>query len=163
MALPPPPDEPQRITSLDTLAPKFRAALEACLDGVRKAGYDPIVWETLRTGARQQWIYGFGREWDDGRGVVSHSADADESWHAFGLAADVVSRSKLWNAPTEFWKVLGREAKANGLFWGGDFDSFPDRPHIQFGEPMRRSPSPRAARLMASGGFDAVWKEVGAV
>lgn len=161
--LPPPPPEIPRITALDALAPRFRAAIEAVLDRLRVSTYDPIVAESIRTHERQAFLYGFGRGYDDGRGVVTNSRDADETWHHFGLAVDVWSRSRLWNAPAEFWAMLGKEAKAQGLAWGGDWSRFPDRPHVQWGPPMRRSPSPRAARLLAEGGVEAVWREVGAV
>ena len=167
--LPKAPAEVPRVSALEDLAPGFRVKLEAVLDGMRAASYDPIVFETLRTDERQRFIYGFGREYDDGRGIVTHSSDADETWHGFGLAADVISRSKLWNAPPEFWTVLGRECRAQGLTWGGDWngneladETFVDRPQVQCGPPMRRSPSPKAARLQAEGGNAAVWAEVGA-
>ena len=127
-----------------------------------------IVAETLRTPERQQFLYGFGRRYDDGRGVVTYSSDADETWHGFGLAADVWSRSKLWRAGDEFWKKLHQLARKHGLVSGADWDNDGemddwDKPHLQWGAPMRRSPSPRAARLMKDGGFEAVWREVGAM
>jgi hypothetical protein len=133
-------------------------------------GHDPVVWETLRTHERQHYLYGFGRDYDDGRGIVTHSRSADETWHGFGLAADVISASKRWDAPDDFWRALERAAEAEGLVCGGDWDGddltterFSDRPHVQWGRPMRRSPSPRAARLFAAGGYPAVWRDVGAL
>lgn len=162
------PPEVPRVSTLDDLAPGFRRKLEAILEDMRAASYDPIVYETLRTSERQQFLYGFGREYDDGRGIVTHSQDADETWHAFGTAADVISRSKLWNAPEEFWKKLHQLVRQHGCISGADWDNDGimddwDKPHIQFGPPMRRSPSPRATRLQADGGNAAVWAEVGAL
>jgi hypothetical protein len=115
-------------------------------------------------------LYGFGRTHDDGRGIVTHSRDADETWHGFGLAADVVCARTLYAAPPEFWAALGRACARERLTWGGDWNGdgssaderFLDRPHIQWGPPMRRSPSPRAARLVEMGGMAALWHEVGA-
>jgi peptidoglycan L-alanyl-D-glutamate endopeptidase CwlK len=166
MPLPKPPAEVPRTTALDGLAPVFRAKVERVLEAMQSAGYDPVVFETLRTHARQQFLHGFGRAYDDGRGVVTHSADADETWHGFGLAVDVVSRSKLWGAPAEFWKKLHQCVRAEGCVSGADWDNDGvmddwDKPHFQLGSPMRRSPSPRAARLQAEGGNAAVWAEVG--
>jgi hypothetical protein len=136
---------------------------------MRTWGHDPIVAETLRTDARQQYLFGFGRDYDDGRGVVTHSRTADETWHAFGLAVDVISASKAWDASEQFWSDLEVAAELEGLVSGRDWDGddattegFIDSPHIQWGKPMRRSPSPRAARLFALGGYQAVWREVGA-
>jgi hypothetical protein len=159
------PNEVPRESSTSGLAPKFRAQLDAVIDDMRLAGYDAVVFETLRTDERQKFIHGFGRLYDDGRGIVTHSADADETWHGFGLAADIVSRSRLWNAPDEFWKKLHQVARAHGLRSGADWDNDGvmddwDKPHVQ-PAGLRRSPSPKAARLQTDGGNQAVWVEVG--
>lgn len=168
--LAPPPPEVQRVTALVHLAPRFRAAVETLLEELRTAHWPPLVTETFRTHDRQAYLYGFGRRYDDGRGIVTHSQDADETWHGFGLAADIVHATQYWRAPTEFWETLGATAARLGLTWGGDWnrngirdERFPDRPHVQWGPPMRRSPSPRAARLVAAGGLPALWQEVGAL
>jgi peptidoglycan LD-endopeptidase CwlK len=170
-ALPKAPREVPVVSSLDGLAPKFRNALVKTCDDVETAtGVRPRVFETLRTQARQSFIHGFGRRYDDGRGIVTHSADADESWHweRFGLAADLIHPTLRWAAPAEYWDAIGKAAKANGLTWGGDWDGnpntrngFSDRPHVQWGR-CRRSPSPRARRIVDTDGTPALWREVGA-
>lgn len=160
--LPPPPDEVPRLSAIEHLAPRFAEKVEAVCELLRAQTWPPLIYETLRTDARQQWLYGFGRSYSDGRGIVTNSADADETWHGFGLAVDIVHARRYWLAPEEFWQALGSAAHKVGLVWGGDWPSFPDRPHLQWGAPMRRSPSPRAARLRAEGGLPAVWREVGA-
>ena len=165
------PAEVPAVRDLAVLAPKFRAALERVLADLRGLGMDPLVIETLRTHDRQRFLYGFGRDYDDGRGTVTYSSDADETWHGFGLAADVISQADRWNAPLAFWEALGRSADRHGLLWGADWDGdgdwrderCTDFPPLQWGPPMRRSPSPRAGRLLASGGPPAVWREVGAL
>jgi hypothetical protein len=163
MALPTPPPEVPIDTSLDALAPKFRAKVEELLTQLTAKGWDPVVAESVRSNARQQYLYGFGRQYDDDRGIVTNSQDGDETWHHFGLAVDIISKSKQWDAPPRFWNDLGATAIALGLSWGGLWVSFADRPHVQHGPPMRQSPSPRAARLLADGGMEAVWKEVQAI
>ena len=165
------PAEVPVVRDLSVLAPRFRSALERVLETMRGLGFTPLVAETLRTDARQTFLYGFGRDYDDGRGVVTHAADADETWHGYGLAADVVCAKHLWGATPAFWEALGRACARERLTWGGDWDgdgdsrdeTFLDRPHIQWGPPMRRSPSPRAGRLLAQGGPPLVWREVGAL
>ena len=144
------------------LAPRFKSALERVLATLRGLGHAPLVVETLRTTERQRFLYGFGREYDDGRGVVTHSSDAEETWHGYGLAADVVCATRYWAASSAFWDAMGRACEREGLEWGGTW-TFVDRPHIQWGPPMRRSPSPRAGRLLVQGGPPAVWREVGAI
>jgi peptidoglycan L-alanyl-D-glutamate endopeptidase CwlK len=160
-SLPAAPHEVPCDRSLDSLAPKFRAGVEAVLAGMRARGLDAMVAETLRTPERQAYLYGFGREYDDGRGIVTQAPTAYTSWHGFGLACDIVSRALQWDAPAEFWTALGAEARAAGLSWGGDWRQR-DLPHVQFGPPMRVSPSSRALELYEQGGLKAVWLEVSA-
>lgn len=172
-ALPKPPARvvAERQNTLEGLAPKFRTALLAMCDQVeRETGARPEIFETLRSKRRQAYIYGFGRTWDDGRGIVTHSKDADESWHfeKYGLAADVIHPTLKWDAPASWWKAVERAAEANGLRSGADWDgddatreTFVDRPHVQWGR-CRRSPSPRARRLVDDKGTAALWAEVGA-
>lgn len=157
-----PPEVPV-IRSLDGLAPKFRTRVEAMLIELEAKGFDPMIAESLRTAERQRYLYGFGREYDDGRGIVTYSSTGHASWHYYGLAVDVISRAKRWNAPSSFWCALGESATAHGLAWGGNWPTFPDKPHVQFGAPMRSSPSSRIYALYESGGIEAVWKEVGAI
>jgi hypothetical protein len=168
--LPAPPAEVPVCRDVTGLAPKFRAAVGRVLFAMHQRGFSPKIAETLRTDARQRYLFGFGRTYDDDRGVVTHSHNADETWHAFGLAADIVCAVNAWDAPAAFWSALMECAEAEGLTSGSDWDRDPatkehfvDEPHVQWGPPMRRSPSPRAARLMAIGGYEAVWKEVAAL
>ena len=150
------PPEPKPITSLDGLAPKFRAAVERVL----AANDQRVISESLRTIERQAWLYGFGREWDDGRGIVTH-ASGTTGWHPYGLAVDIIHRKKGWDAPMDFWEALGADAEREGLVWGGRW-KMRDLPHVQFGAPMRTTPSAQAAHLAADGGLVALWRAVGA-
>jgi hypothetical protein len=161
--LPNPPAEPPAIKSLECLAPKFRAKVAAMLAQFSAIGFDPVIAESCRTDDRQAWLFGFGREWDDGRGVVTNASTGGHSWHKYGLAVDVISLKRGWDAPYAFWQTLGDCANAQELVWGGDWQRFQDRPHVQFGAPMRQAPSSRAAELLAQGGLSDVWREVGAL
>jgi peptidoglycan L-alanyl-D-glutamate endopeptidase CwlK len=158
--LPDPPDEPGAIRALDCLAPKFKVRVAAMLADMETRGFDPIVIESCRSDARQAWLYGMGREWDDGRGIVTNAPTGIHSWHRFGLAVDVISERDEWNAPARFWNALGSAALRHQLSWGGLWLRFADKPHVQHGAPMRQSPSSRAVQLEAEGGLLAVWKEV---
>lgn len=162
MKLPAPPAEVPADTSLDGLAPKFRAKLALVLNRLGMQGHPPRVAETLRSNERAKFLHGFGREYDDGRGVVTNAADAAKTWHHYGLAADVVHATKGWDAGEDFWKALRDAAVAEGLTAGYDWH-FQDKPHVQWGAPMRAGPSDRAVTLLAAGGVEAVWREVGAV
>jgi hypothetical protein len=157
MNLPLPPREVPRVTSLDGLAPKFRAALEAMLAQMP----DAIVGETVRTPERQEYLFGFGRFYDDDRGKVTAASSALFSWHGYGLAADIWKKGVLWQASPTWFRTMGEVAKANGLDWGGDW-TVRDLPHVQWGK-CKASPSYVARGLYASGDVEAVWKAVGAV
>jgi hypothetical protein len=161
--LPPPPAEPPTIHATEHLAPRFRDALAlVCLD-LAHASFHPVLRETLRTDARQAWLYEFGRTWDDGRGIVTNARSAFTSWHGYGLAADVGDRRyEPGQEPSAFWCALERFAIARRLASGAEWQ-FCDRPHLQWGHPMRVSPTARAAELLAAGGVEAVWREVGAM
>jgi hypothetical protein len=162
MALPKPPREISADRDLAKLAPRFRAAVERVLAEMRRAGFQPAVVEALRTPERQEYLFGFGRSYDDGRGVVTQASTADWSWHGYGLAVDIVCAKRAWDAPPEFWRALGAAARDEGLVWGGDW-KMRDLPHVQWGAPMRQAPSARAPKLRDEGGLEAVWRAVGAV
>lgn len=145
--------------SLDLCAPGFarhmRATLEA-LDG----GLVETVFETLRTAERQAFLHGFGRDYDDGRGIVTNAPTNLNSWHGFGLACDVIEKTAGWNAPASFWSALGVAGERHGLAWGGRW-KHPDLPHLQWGAcPVSPTDADRA--LLRTQGMAAVWAKYGA-
>lgn len=157
MSLPLPPPEVPCVRSLDGLAPKFRTALCRVLAQLP----DAIVAETVRTPERQAYLYGFGRTYDDDRGQVTAASSQLYSWHGYGLAADIWRQGVLWQATPTWFRTMGEVAKAHGLAWGGDWTR-QDLPHVQWGA-CKDAPSYIARGLYASGGVEAVWKEVGAL
>ncbi len=143
------PAEPPVIVSLDGLAPKFRAAVLSVVPNLAT-----LVNETLRTNERQAWLYGFGREYDDGRGIVTNAPTGNTSWHTFGLALD------FRNPPDA---ITAAALRAANVALGMDWPTFVDPPHVQWGEPMRRSPSSEAAVLWGDGSDPLkLWQVVGA-
>lgn len=154
------PKEPPRSADLAKCAPKFVEKVKDLLTRMEAQGYDPIVYEATRSDARQMWLYGFSRDYDDGRGCVTHAPTAFKAWHIYGLAVDIISRSKAWDASDGFWTALRTEAEALGLESGGKW-KMADKPHVQWA-PMRTTPSDHAQVLYDEGGPMAVWKEVGA-
>lgn len=99
------------------LVPAFADQLEKLFQRMRALGFDPLLYEAWRSPARAKELA------TKGTGIV-------DSMHIYGGAADIVSAKNLWSDPT-FFKALGREAKALGLTWGGDFSDGADMPHIQ--------------------------------
>jgi len=160
--LPMPPPEVPRQDSLDGLAPKFRTALEAIIRDVEAEGWQVRVFETIRTNERQEYLYGFGREYDDGRGPVTRSPTATKSWHIYGLAADLVQDDATpWVAPQAFWQAIGKAAEKNGCTWGGTWDIL-DLPHVQL-KKCPTSPSTIHQRLLKEDGVESVWGIVDAL
>jgi hypothetical protein len=153
-----PPPEPRVCKDVALLAPGFWRKLQLALAKLKIRGWHPVITETVRTPERQAWLYGFGREWDDGRGVVTNAPTNTKSWHGFGLAVDITSGDHDWDEiPERFWKDLQACVEAEGLVSGAGWSS-PDKPHVQFGPGMRVSPSPLAAHLQEDGGNQLVWE-----
>lgn len=146
--------------SLDVLAPAFRERLMGMLDALKGGGQE-WVFETLRTNERQQYLYGFGRDYDDGRGQVTRAKSALHSWHGYGLAVDVIDKDLLWSPPKVFWSDLGRQADMHGLTWGGRWNQ-PDLPHVQWYN-CPASPTDADRRLFRDHGMRAVWAKYNAI
>jgi len=82
--LPLPPAEVPVQSDIALLAPFFREAVKRVVEDMKAWGYTPQVFETMRTADRQAFLHGFGRTYDDGRGVVTYSQSADDTWHGYG-------------------------------------------------------------------------------
>lgn len=161
MPLPFPPAEIPRKSSVQGLAPQFKAAVEAIVNDMQAQGWLTTIFETIRTEERQRYLYGFGRDYDDGRGPVTKAQSAKFSWHRYGLAADIVQAdSTPWTAPQAFWQALGLAAESHGCVWGGRWKAL-DLPHIQWGK-CPRSPTMAHVTMYNKEGLAAVWTEVGA-
>lgn len=156
------PPEPPAITSLDVVAPQFRVAVLRLLGIYEEEGHPLAVRESLRTAARQAWLWGFGRSYDDGRGIVTNVSNIWTGWHPHGLAVDLVSKIAGDNVPQSFWDVLHNRAESLGLVAGIRVGASEDNPHIQWGHGMRVTPSWRARVLVMTGGEPRLWRAVGA-
>jgi peptidoglycan L-alanyl-D-glutamate endopeptidase CwlK len=157
------PANPKPNADLSMLAPKFRDAVQAAIDECNASGFDAIVYEAYRNLQLQQIYYARGRTVIPPLHTVTNAPTNLYSWHGFGLAVDVVSKSKYWNPDKgEAWfKDVADIFKKHDCKWGGDW-KHPDTPHMQWGQ-CKPSPSDDARSLLASGGFEAVWQAVGAV
>jgi len=105
------PPEPPRITDIGSLEPYVAERVRRILTRLRKAGWDPVVYEARRTPARQAWLYGVGRWHSRDRQPVTRTL---ASKHLTGKAVDIVSRSHGWSS-AEFFDALKRAAEAEGM------------------------------------------------
>lgn len=167
------------------LAPKFRLAVESALEECAAYGLDAVVHEAMRSPELQMlyWLRGRPPTAEYPHPVTS-ARSVLYSWHGYGLAVDVISRSRRWFAPlpiasTDLGAIAAERERSRiegerwfarvarifnryGCKWGGDWrPPHADPPHNQWGL-CRASPSDRARELMASGGIKAVWTAVGA-
>lgn len=105
------PPEPKRDNTLDGLVPYVRERVEKVILRMKMRGLDPIPFEGKRSYARQLWLYAFGRKFAIGKPKKTWTL---KSKHLAGKAADIVSKSRLWNHP-KFYDALAEEAKKEGL------------------------------------------------
>lgn len=176
--LPLPPDEVPNQRAIELLAPAMKRAVTELLalrtarfsDGRASNDEDSLslLFETLRTNARQQFLYGFGREYDDdgaGRGVVTGAYDASWSMHGYGLAIDIIHPTLRWNASDIWWKKLAEDYETVGLRPGRSFKRV-DSPHAQWlGAGITicpKTPTVKDRVDHRAGRISLVWKRYGA-
>ena len=128
--------EPPRDKDLQHLVSYVGDRVALILRRLRARGFDPLVFEGLRSPQRQRWLYGQGRTKFQCLKAGISPAYAHKgviitwtlkSYHLKGKACDLISKSKLWNWP-EFFDALAEEAAAVGM------ETIPkERCHIQWG------------------------------
>ncbi len=115
---------------IEDLHPDVQEHVKAWLNACEYAGLDILITNTLRTIAEQNALYAKGRT-EPGNRVTN--AKGGYSFHNYGLAIDfcpMVNGICAWTRIDLFDKA-GRLAKKFGFEWGGDWENFKDRPHIQ--------------------------------
>lgn len=112
--------------------PSLVGKVALLLHRMEALGHPMFVTEGVRTAERQAALYAQGRttpgpivtKCDGVRRRSNHQVKKD----GYGYAVDLAFRG-----PTPFdgpWELFGKEARALGLKWGGDFPSF-DGPHVE--------------------------------
>jgi peptidoglycan L-alanyl-D-glutamate endopeptidase CwlK len=124
---------PQNEEKLKDLQPEFANLVKTLIHRVkRRHGIDLYITEGYRSFDRQKELYEKGRTKP---GKVVTYARPGWSFHNYGLAVDVVpwkDGKAWWDAPLQVWEAIGKEAKALGMIWGGDFKRIKDFPHIEY-------------------------------
>lgn len=123
-------------------------------------GLDALVYEGYRSAELQAHYYARGRTIVPPYAPVTNARSHLESWHGFGLAVDVISRSRGWNAGEEWFGRVAEVFRAHGMRWGGEW-VMKDLPHFQWGR-CKASPSARAREVFRRDGLRGVWGVVGA-
>jgi peptidoglycan LD-endopeptidase CwlK len=132
------------MVDLSLLMPEFSDKLKDFVLEAQYAGHNIDVFSALRTMDEQTALYALGRtvknpDWvNTGKpmGNIVTNAKAGQSWHNWGVAADIAFRDSnghwTWNIQDAQYMAVAQIAKQHGLEWGGDFNSIKDLPHFQF-------------------------------
>ena len=104
-----------------------RRLIEEC----QKRGLNVLVTQTKRDNEYQAVLYAQGRTTPGS--IVTNAKTV--SFHGAGLAFDFCKNVKghEYDDPV-FFEDVAAVAKAMGFSWGGDWKSFPDKPHLQWDE-----------------------------
>lgn len=153
--------EPKVQNDLGLLAPRFSGAICLALQACENAGYDAIVFESYRSNELQELYYERGRTVIPPKNIVTNAKTNIYSWHGFGLAVDIISKSKEWSQPHSWFKSVSDIFKQYDCKWGGDWKQA-DLPHMQWGL-CKPSPSDAARQLLQDAGQETVWRTVGAL
>lgn len=111
----------KRIVDTRILYLPFAFALLKLFARACAAGLRVCIFETYRSQERQLELFNQKRTQLKKNGM-----------HHFGIATDIVFRDErnqpIWNGN---WDALGQIGRNLGLFWGGDWTAFVDKPHFQ--------------------------------
>lgn len=131
---------------LSDLRSDVRANAELWLAECKKQGLTVLVTQTLRDDEYQARLYAQGRTLPGQ--IVTNSKVT--TFHGRGLALDFCKNIPGGGAYLDdaFFKRAADIAKEMGFSWGGDWRSFPDRPHLQWDDHGRWSGSLLRAGLL---------------
>ena len=113
------------------LRPDVAANCRTLLEECKKHGLNVLIVQTLRDNEYQATLYAQGRTKPGS--IVTNSKTT--TFHGAGLAFDFCKNVKghEYDDPA-FFLNAAIIAQALGFSWGGDWKSFPDRPHLQWDE-----------------------------
>lgn len=109
------------------VAEQCRTLLERC----RERGLAVLVTSTVRDDAYQEYLYQQGRSRPGA--IVTNGRRPTFHWTEAGLAFDICKNRKGEEySDAAFFRQVAALAKEQGFTWGGDWRSFPDKPHFQW-------------------------------
>ena len=121
------------------LHPEMQDKASAFLAECRKRELPVQITDTFRTVAEQEALFAKGRITPGP--VVTNARGVDyQSSHMWGVAFDVcrtdlspkTGKVDAYRDDDNMFAKFGTAGKAVGLFWGGDFKSFVDKPHFEY-------------------------------
>jgi peptidoglycan hydrolase-like protein with peptidoglycan-binding domain len=116
---------------LDSLDKRMRLRVEKVIEELKEEGFRPKIVYAWRSVTKQLELVEAGRS--RVRFSFHNAQKKDGTPNAY--AADIIDKRWAWNRAAEqngFWEALGRLAKEQDLYWGGDWISFKDWAHVQY-------------------------------
>lgn len=121
------------------LHPEVEKNKNILLEQAADINIDVVITNETRSMDEQNELYAQGRS---ASGDIVTNARGGESYHNYGLAIDYALRQEngeiTWNTQYDGnnngksdWLEVADLAKDLGFQWGGDWESFPDYPHLQ--------------------------------
>jgi peptidoglycan LD-endopeptidase CwlK len=127
------PFDPRSERNILSLQCDAQVAARRALAAIRSDGTDARIISGTRTYPEQQALFRQGRFGNKGPRVTN--AQAGQSWHNFGLAWDIgIFKAGVYVANDDKpYKTVSGRGKVTDVEWGGDWKTFKDFPHYQFG------------------------------
>jgi peptidoglycan L-alanyl-D-glutamate endopeptidase CwlK len=119
----------------ELMHPLTIAKINALLAECKKQGLPILITEGHRTMQEQDGMYAQGRT-KPGRIITNCKGNTYQSPHQWGVAFDFCRnvKGREYDNSDGFFDKVGAIGKKLGLFWGGDFKTFTDKPHLQVHE-----------------------------
>lgn len=115
------------------LNPLCQILLNKAIEEIKKEGIKPLVVETYRSQARQDYLYSVGRTLPGAKVTWTQS-----SIHTKRNAVDVIPQRRIDDKMTAIWNANDKETKKIIFFMqkygfeaGANWSSSPDSPHFQ--------------------------------
>lgn len=152
----------------DTICPLFKTKIQGLLVKAQQMKLPEVgVFQWVRTFDEQNHDYDLGRTIRNPDGVcpekpmgnIITNARGGDSWHQYGLAADLVFKVEgkwSWDGALP-WHDLGELGMGLGLEWGGSWLGKVDKPHFELRGKLRIW---EARTLHQAHGLQAVWDAV---
>ena len=117
---------------LTDLLPKVQDLANEFLATCASRNFGVKIYLTYRTNEEQDALYAQGRTTP---GKIVTNAKGGESYHCYGMAFDAAPLNEdltiNWT-DNGLYSQMGAIGKECNLEWGGDWATFPDRPHFQY-------------------------------
>lgn len=152
--------DPNGRLDAEGMNPEFAGRAGGMLGDLRREGMDMGVASGFRSVEAQNGLHDQGRS---DPGSVVTNAKGGESWHNYGLAADMAFNEDdgglSWDGK-ENWDRYGEVAEGKGLDWGGDWEGMQDRPHVEWHPGFEADQATALLDDYKAGGLEDAWKEL---